>query len=61
MKEDLERAGMEVLLDIRNMEGDINRYMIDGIQGSNRVIMICSKIQAKGTIEHITLRQRKRS
>ena len=40
IKSDLEKAGIEVMLDIHNMEGDIDRYMMDGIQGSDRVLLI---------------------
>lgn len=40
MKADLVKAGFEVLLDIHNMEGDIDKYMLDGINQSDRVLLV---------------------
>lgn len=33
-------AGIEVLLDIDDMEGDVNAYMSKGIQDSCRVLLV---------------------
>lgn len=43
LKGDLNKAGIEVMLDIHNLEGDINRYMMDGIQESDRLLLISTK------------------
>lgn len=40
IKADLKKAGIHVMLDICNMEGDINRYMLDGIQQCDRVLLV---------------------
>jgi len=42
MKDDLRRVGIEVMLDIHNMEGDIDSYMEKGIKSSDRVLLICT-------------------
>jgi hypothetical protein len=42
IKGDLEKAGIEVMLDIHNMEGDIDKYMMDGIKDSDKVLLICT-------------------
>jgi hypothetical protein len=40
IKSDLVKAGVEVMLDIQNMEGDINLYMSGGIQQCDRVLLV---------------------
>jgi myosin heavy subunit len=40
IKTDLVEAGIEVMLDIDNMEGDIDQYMLEGIKKSDRVLLI---------------------
>jgi Skp family chaperone for outer membrane proteins len=40
IKNDLTKSGIEVMLDITNLEGDINRYMADGIEESDRVLLV---------------------
>jgi len=42
LKGDLERCGIKVLLDIHHMEGDIDHYMKNGIEDSDRVLLICT-------------------
>jgi hypothetical protein len=40
IKGDLTKAGIEVMLDIDNMEGDITKYMHNGVQQSDRVLLV---------------------
>ena len=40
LKEDLQKTGIDVMLDWTNMEGDIDVYMRDGIQTSYRVLLV---------------------
>jgi len=42
IKADLAEVGIEVMLDIHNMEGDINKYMAEGIKACDRVLVICT-------------------
>lgn len=39
----MEKAGIEVMLDIHNMEGDIDKYMMDGIKDSDKVLLVSFK------------------
>jgi SEFIR domain len=40
LKGDLTSAGINVMLDIHSMEGDIDHYMINGIQSSDKVLLV---------------------
>lgn len=40
LKSDLMKAGIEVMLDVQNMEGDINFYMSGNIQQCDRVLLV---------------------
>lgn len=42
MKADLTKTGVQVMLDVHDMEGNINIYMEQNIQASDRVLLICT-------------------
>ncbi len=43
MRNDLIEAGVEVMLDISNMKGDIDTYMIEGIKSCDKVLLVSLK------------------
>lgn len=52
LKDELEVAGMEVLLDIRNMQGSMKEFMLQGIDKADKVLLICTprlKVRAADT------------
>ena len=42
LKDELKVAGMEVVLDIRNMKDDMKKFMVQGIDHAHKVLLICT-------------------
>jgi hypothetical protein len=42
LKDDLEVAGIEVMLDLCDMKGDMKKFMKQGISRSHKVLLICT-------------------
>lgn len=42
LKDDLETAGMKVKLDIRDMKYDMRKFMVDSVQNSHKLLLVCT-------------------
>jgi hypothetical protein len=42
LKDDLEVAGMEVVLDLRDMKGDMKKFMNQGIRRAHKLLLVCT-------------------
>ena len=52
LKDELKVAGMDVTLDIRDMRDDMKKFMVQGIDNSHKVLLICTprlKVRAADT------------
>ena len=55
LKDELKVAGMEVTLDVRDMRDDMQKFMVQGINNSHKVLLICTprlKLRAAETTKN---------